>query len=87
MSTSQKPSALESEIHPSHKSDDLYKRYFALPGDKDHSFVGVNCAMIQWKLPPQFPLLFRLLRHPKQRNCITQLQKRTTRKRERMNAS
>jgi len=32
MSTSQKPSALESEIHPSHKSDDLFKRYFALPG-------------------------------------------------------
>ena len=43
--------------------------------------------MIQRKLQPQFPLLFRLLRHPKQRNCITQLQKRTagrtTRKRER----
>ena len=32
MSTSLKPSALESEIHPSHKSYDLYKRYFALPG-------------------------------------------------------
>lgn len=32
MSTSQKPSALESEIHPLHKSDDLFKRYFALPG-------------------------------------------------------
>ena len=29
---SQKPSALESEIHPLHKSDDLFKRHFALPG-------------------------------------------------------
>ena len=39
MSTSQKPSALESEIHPSHKSDDLYKRYFALPGAWIIAFV------------------------------------------------
>ena len=27
-----KPSAFESEIHPSHKSVDLYSGYFALPG-------------------------------------------------------
>lgn len=27
-----KPSVYESEIYPSHKSDDLYSVYFALPG-------------------------------------------------------
>ncbi len=69
MSTSLKPSALESEIHPSHKSDDLFKRYFALPGDCITASGAETSAMIQRKLQPQFPLLFRLLRHPKQRNC------------------
>jgi len=69
MSTSLKPSALESEIHPSHKSDDLFKRYFALPGARIGGCCVEIASPIRRKLRLQFPLLFRLLRHPKQRNC------------------
>ena len=51
-----KASPFESEIHPSHKSDDLYKRYFA-PAEGLYQLFGLPAShSIQRKMLAHFSI-------------------------------
>ena len=73
-----KASPFESEIHPSHKSDDLFNGYFA-PAEGLYRLFGAYAShSIQRKMPPHFsiaaPAIVDCLCSG---NCCVQLQGRT----------